>query len=109
MAEPIDPPEWLTTICAGLAGSAWPNAGPATPAAAAPPSKDTRSRRRRRLVFIVRSLPCIPESTLGVAHGGGNTEGPWSFGRRTGHRSASPCAARFIRATGTKFALALLP
>src|SRR6266851_3052658 len=82
MAEPIDPPEWLTTICAGLAGSAWPNAGPATPTAAAPPSKDTTSRRRMRLMSMTKPLFHIPETTLGVAHGPGNTEGLRRFGRR---------------------------
>ena len=37
MAAPIEPPEWLTTICAGLGGSAWAKAG-LVAMAAAPPS-----------------------------------------------------------------------
>ena len=41
MALPIEPPEWLTTICAGLGGSAWAKARPDTPTAAAPPSNET--------------------------------------------------------------------
>ena len=35
-----------------------------------------------RLMFMTKPLFHIPETTLGVAHGPGNTEGPWHFGRR---------------------------
>ena len=44
-------------------------------AAAAPPSKDTTSRRRMRLMSMTKPLFQIPETTLGVGHGSGNTEG----------------------------------
>ena len=51
IAEPIEPPEWLTTIEAGLGGS-WPKAGPAAVTAAAPPSMAIVWRRPKVLRFI---------------------------------------------------------
>src|SRR5262249_40897853 len=60
IAVPIEPPEWLTTIWAGLAGSAWAEAGPAALSAAAPPRRDTTSRRRRALMSMADPLSISP-------------------------------------------------
>jgi hypothetical protein len=51
MADPIEPPEWLTTICDGFGGSAWAEARPAIEAAAAPTINETTRRRCMSMLF----------------------------------------------------------
>src|SRR5262245_11079823 len=72
IAVPIEPPEWLTTIWAGLAGSAWAEAGPAALSAAAPPRRNTTSRRRRALMSMADPLSISPRQTLEVTSGASN-------------------------------------
>jgi hypothetical protein len=55
IAVPIEPPEWLTTIWAGLGGS-WAKASRPASAAAAPPNIIAS---RRRIVVIGRSSPFV--------------------------------------------------
>src|SRR5262245_51052347 len=64
MAVPIEPPEWLTTIWAGLGGSAWARAGAATALAAAPPIRDRASRRPKCLIVTAEPhLSCFPRDS----------------------------------------------
>src|SRR5476651_2128525 len=97
IAEAMDPPDWLTTICAGLGGSC--ATAEAAPVTAAAPARPIAWRRRIFPRAMTFPFIVVPRETLGANTKGskGNAVVTKKPGDRVDHRAFFVLDRRFMR------------